>query len=129
MARTWTKAFATLAMALGMTAALGACGTADDEPTREEIATAMQAAFDAYFPAQLGRMKLTAWDKLTYDCTREPGNVKRVACVTGGKISVVGYQNGVEVQGGGAEADSPIDLTLERREEGWVLADYQEKTR
>jgi len=127
MARIWTKTLAPLA--LGMSVALSACGTAADEPTKDEMATAMQAAFDAYFPAQLGRMKLTEWDKLTYDCTAQDGGVKRVVCVTGGKISVVGYQNGVEVQGGSTEADSPIDLTLEKREEGWVLADYKEKAR
>ena len=127
MARTFHPSLALFALGAG--ALLSACGAATDEPSKDEIATAMQAAFDSYFPAHLGRMKLTQWDKLTYDCTQQPGDVKRVACITGGKVSVVGYQNGVEVQGGGAEADSPIDLTLEKREEGWVLADYAEKAR
>lgn len=127
MQKNW-KGFAPLVMTLGIGAVLSACGGGEkDEPSREEIATAMQAAFDAYFPAQLGRMKLTASDKMTYDCTPISGDVKRVECITGGTISVMGYQGGVEVQGGGGEADSPVDLTLEKREEGWVLSDFKEK--
>lgn len=121
--------FGLIAMGALLALTLVACGNSKDEPSRDEIATALQSAFDDYFPTNIARMKLSEWDKLSYHCNPQAGDVKRVECITGGKISVVGYQGGVEVQGGSTEADVPIDLTLEKRDEGWVLVDYKEKAR
>lgn len=119
-------------VALGALLALGlaACGgeSSKDEPTAEMIAGATQAAYADLMPPQLGRrVEVTQWDKLTYSCTDAGGNVKRVDCVTGGKIWILGYQNGVELQGGGAESDPPWDFTFEKRAEGWVAVDYRQK--
>jgi len=56
-------------------------------------------------------------------------NAQRMECVTGGALWIVGYENGVELQGGGSEADAPFDFTLEKRAEGWVAVDYKQEAR
>ena len=114
---------------VGLATLLAACGSSNkEEPTAETIANATQAAFGDLMPPQLGRrVEVTKWDKLTFDCTDAGANVQRVTCVTDGKIFIVGYENGVELKGGGQEIDAPFDITFEKRAEGWVAVDYRQK--
>ncbi|MCD9096671.1 hypothetical protein [Luteimonas fraxinea] len=109
---------------------IGCSGGPKDEPTAEQVAKGIESAFADLMPPQLGRrVDVTGWNDLTFTCTDVGKNVQRLNCETGGKVSIVGYENGVALQGGGVEIDAPFDLTFDKRADGWALSGYREKSK
>jgi len=89
-----------------------------------------KAACADLMPPQLDRhVQSTEWGKLTHTCADVGENVQRLNCETGGKVSIVGFENGVALQGGGAEIDAPFNLTFDKRVDGWALSGYREKSK
>lgn len=98
--------------------ALAGC-SAKDEPTQAQVADAIKAVFaDAYPPALGQRVDLENWDKLTYDCEPLDGEIKRLRCTTGGKITIAGYIAGAQTAEGPKEMPPEWIFTFEKRGEG-----------
>lgn len=113
----------------GAVVALAACAQVKDEPTQEQVAMGIQAAFNDAFPPQFGnRIDVEKWDKLTYDCEPVDGDAKVVRCTTNGEITIAGYKGGVQTQEGPKPIEPEWIITFEKRDEGeWAPVGVEKK--
>lgn len=114
-------------MRIGMLAlvavTLTACGAPKDEPDKENVASSLEWAYSTIFIPETGyRLVIQDSKKLTYTCTPLEGMVKQLECVTGGKITVGMFRQGVELQNSPDVFEPEFDLVFDKREEGWVVS-------
>jgi hypothetical protein len=109
--------------------AIGCSAASADQPTKEQMAEAIQGAFDSMFLPRLGqKVEVQAWDDLEVDCEPLPGDVQRLRCEANGKMTIAGYQNGVQTKEGAREVTPDWYFIFEKRGEGqWVATDFDLK--
>lgn len=102
--------------------ALVGCGGDVDGPTNEQAAKAYELYMNEnVLIAQMGqRLEVQKWDGLTLDCAPVDGQADRVACETGGTLTVRTYQGGQEATDGDTDMAPTHDLTFEKQGEAWV---------
>lgn len=66
------------------------CGSKADEPSKEQMAQAVQVVLNQIANAAMGGQKaeLKGWDSLTYKCEPTAGETKTLNCTTGGEITI-----------------------------------------
>ena len=112
-----------------LAAVLAGCSGPPDEPTKDQMATAIQDALNVIADPRLGfRAELQNWEDLEVDCEPIEGPVKRLRCDANGKITLAGYRNGVQTEQGPQTVEPEWYFTFEKRGEGqWVAIDFRKK--